>query len=105
MPGKPTARINDPTACPLPGHATNPIPSGSPNVLIDGLPAERQGDLSACGGAMASNVIPDVLINGMPSATVGTVGSHGNVVVSRSGTVVIGTSHSPAAFSGITPLA
>lgn len=105
MSGKPAARVTDPTACPLPGHGTNPIAVGSPNVLFDGLPAARQGDPSACGGAMASNVIPNVLINGMPAATVGTIGSHGNVVVSGSGTVVIGASHSPAVFSGIAPLA
>ena len=98
MSGKPAARVTDPTACPLPGHGTNPIASGSPDVLFDGLPAARQGDPSACGGAMAGNVIPNVLINGMPAATVGTVGSHGNVVVRGSGTVVIGTSHSPAPF-------
>ncbi|SDN49337.1 PAAR domain-containing protein [Pseudomonas jinjuensis] len=104
MSGKPAARVTDPTACPVPGHGINPIAAGSPDVLFDGLPAARQGDPSACGGAMAGNVIPNVLINGMPAATVGTVGSHGNVVVSGSGTVVIGTSHSPAAFSGIAPL-
>lgn len=103
MSGKPAARLGDPTACPLPGHGTNPIAAGSPDVLLDGLPAARQGDPSACGGAMAGNVILNVLINGMPAATVGTVGSHGNVVVSGSGTVVIGMAHSPAPF--IAPLA
>ncbi|AGI22663.1 hypothetical protein H681_03905 [Pseudomonas sp. ATCC 13867] len=104
MSGKPAARLSDPTACPLPGHGTNPIAAGSPDVLFEGLPAARQGDPSACGGAMASNVIPNVLINGMPAATVGTVGSHGNVVVSGSGTVVIGTSHAAAPFTPPSPL-
>jgi uncharacterized Zn-binding protein involved in type VI secretion len=104
MSGKPAARLSDPTACPLPGHGVNPIAVGSPNVLFDSLPAARQGDPSACGGAMAGNVIGNVLINGKPAATVGTVGSHGNVVVSGSATVIIGTAHTPAAFSPITPL-
>jgi uncharacterized Zn-binding protein involved in type VI secretion len=98
MSGKPAARLGDPTACPLPGHGTNPIAAGSPDVMFDSLPAARQGDPSACGGAMAGNVISNVLINGMPAATVGTVGGHGNVVMSGSGTVVIGTTHSPAQF-------
>lgn len=98
MSGKPAARLSDPTACPLPGHGTNPIAAGSPNVLFDGLPAARQGDPSACGGALASAVIPTVLINGMPATTVGTAGSHGNVVVAGSGTVIIGATHSPAPF-------
>ena len=90
MSGKPAARLGDPTACPVPGHGTNPIAVGSPNVLFDSLPAARQGDASACGGALSSNVIPTVLINGKPATTIGTLGSHGNVVVAGSGTVLIG---------------
>ncbi len=104
MSGKPAARLSDPTACPIPGHGTNPIAAGSPNVLFDSLPAARQGDASACGGALASAVIPTVLINGMPATTVGTVGSHGNVVVAGSGTVIIGTSGGGAAFTAPTPV-
>lgn len=90
MSGKPAARLGDPTACPIPGHGSNPIAAGSPNVLFDGLPAARMGDASACGGALAGAVIPTVLINGMPATTVGTVGSHGNTVTAGSGTVLIG---------------
>jgi hypothetical protein len=67
-------------------------------VLFDGLPAARMGDASACGGAMASAVIPTVLINGKPAAVVGSVGNHGNVVTAGSGTVVIGSSHNAAPF-------
>jgi len=44
MSGKPAARVTDPTACPLPGHGTNPIASGSPNVNFDGLAAARMTD-------------------------------------------------------------
>ena len=104
MSGKPAARLGDPTACPIPGHGSNPIAAGSPNVLFDGLPAARMGDASACGGALAGAVIPTVLINGMPATTVGTVGSHGNTVTAGSGTVIIGTSGGGAAFSPVAPL-
>ncbi|APU28243.1 hypothetical protein UYA_00400 [Ectopseudomonas alcaliphila JAB1] len=104
MSGKPAARLSDPTACPIPGHGTNPIAAGSPDVLFDSLPAARMGDASACGGAMAGAVIPTVLINGKPAAVVGSVGSHGNVVVSGSGTVIIGTSGGGSAFSPVAPL-
>lgn len=90
MSGKPAARLSDPTACPIPFHLINPIAVGSPDVLFDGLPATRQGDPSACGGAMAANLSATVLINGRPAATVGSIGSHGNVVLSGSGTVLIG---------------
>ena len=67
MSGKPAARLGDPTACPVPGHGTNPIAAGSPNVLFDSKPAARMGDASACGGALSGNVIPTVLINGKPA--------------------------------------
>lgn len=105
MSGKPAARVTDPTACPVPGHGVNPIAAGSPDVLFDGLPAARQGDPSACGGAMVDNVIPNVLINGKPAVVVGSVGSHGNVVVGGSGTVIIGNTHSPASFVAPLPIA
>jgi len=104
MSGKPAARLGDPTACPIPGHGSNPIAAGSPDVLFDSLPAARMGDPSACGGAMAGAVIPTVLINGKPAAVVGSVGSHGNVVVGGSGTVLIGTEHSPATFIAPAPV-
>ena len=104
MSGKPAARLGDPTACPLPGHGSNPIAAGSPDVLFDGLPAARLGDASACGGAMSGNVIANVLINGQPAAVLGSVGSHGNVVVGGSGTVLIGTAHAPASFAAPTPV-
>lgn len=104
MSGKPAARVTDPTACPVPGHGTNPITAGSPNVLFDDLPAARQNDPTACGSSLASNVIPNVLINNMPATTVGTVGSHGNVVIGGSGTVLIGASGGGAAFTAPQPL-
>ena len=104
MSGKPAARLGDPTDCPLSGHVSNPLASGSPDVLFDGLPAARQGDASACGGAMDDNLIPNVLINGLPAAVLGSVGSHGNVVVAGSGTVVIGTSHTLASFAPPAPM-
>jgi len=104
MSGKPAARVSDPTACPIPGHGTNPIVAGSPDVLFDSLPAARMGDPTGCGSALASAVIPTVLINGKPATTIGTVGSHGNVVVAGSGTVLIGASGGGAAFTAPLPL-
>ncbi|QTD33344.1 PAAR domain-containing protein [Pseudomonas fluorescens] len=105
MSGKPAARVSDPTACPLPGHGTNPIAAGSGDVFFDGLPAARQGDASACGSALVGDLATTVLINGKPAATVGSVGAHGNKVTAGSGTVIIGNSHSPAPFSGLAALA
>ncbi|MBU6956150.1 PAAR domain-containing protein [Pseudomonas sp. CVAP len=98
MSGKPAARVGDPTACPLPGHSTNPIAAGSGDVFFDGLAAAREGDACACGGAMVGGLASTVLINGKPAATVDSVGTHGNKVTAGSGTVIIGNSHSPAPF-------
>ncbi len=102
MSGKPAARITDPTACP--GHSSNPIAAGSDNVFFDGLAAARQGDASACGGAMSGGLATTVLINGKAAATVDSVGTHGNRVTAGSGTVIIGNSHTPAAFVAPLPL-
>lgn len=104
MSGKPAARVGDPTACPLPGHGTNTIAAGSADVLFDGVPAARQGDPTACGSVLVGNVMPTVLINGLPATTLGTLGSHGNVVIGGSGTVIIGSGHTPAPFSAPAPL-
>lgn len=104
MSGKPAARVTDPTACPLPGHATNPIAAGSGDVFFDGLPAARQGDASACGGAMVGGLAMTVLINGKAAATVDSVGTHGNKVVAGSGTVIIGNSHSAVPFVAPLPV-
>ena len=102
---KPAARLGDPTSCPIPGHGKNPIASGSPDVLLDGLPAARQTDTSTCGSALISGLSSTVFINGLPAATVASTGTHGNVVIGGSSTVIIGDSHSAAAFTPPSPLA
>ncbi|QXH49823.1 PAAR domain-containing protein [Pseudomonas fakonensis] len=104
MSGKPAARVSDPTACPIPGHGTNPLVSGSPDVIFDGLPAARKNDLSACGSPIVSGVAATVFINGQPAATLGSVGAHGNSVTSGSGTVIIGDVFTPAPVIPVTPL-
>ena len=100
MSGKPAARLSDPTACPIPGHGTHPIATGSEDVFINGLAAARLGDVSACGGAMSKGLANTVLINGKPAVTTGSAGTHGNVVMAGSGSVFIGDSHSLASYSG-----
>jgi uncharacterized Zn-binding protein involved in type VI secretion len=87
---KPAARKSDPYSCPLPGHGTNPIAVGSPDVFFDGLAAARQGDACTCGSALSSGLSSTVLINGKNAATIDTGGTHGGVVVGGSGTVIIG---------------
>lgn len=99
MSGKPAARQTDPTTCPIPGHGTNPIATGSPNVLFDGLPAARMADTTACGGSIVGAVSSTVFINGMPATTVGSTSNHGGVIVAGSGTVLIGDTVASTTFS------
>ncbi|WP_347905160.1 PAAR domain-containing protein [Pseudomonas purpurea] len=96
---KPAARQSDPTNCPIPGHGTNPIAVGSPNVFFDGLPAARQGDTCSCGSALVSGLAATVFINGKNAATIDSGGTHSNIVIGGSGTVIIGDSHTPAPFT------
>lgn len=90
MSGKPIARVGDMTECPKDKHGSNPITEGSPDVLIDGMPAARMGDPTACGSTLIGSVSGSVIINGKPAAMLGSTGSHDNPVVSGSATVVIG---------------
>ncbi|MBX8555049.1 PAAR domain-containing protein [Pseudomonas cichorii] len=101
---KPAARLSDPTACPVSGHGTNPIVSGSSDVFFDGLPAARATDRSACGSPLVGELSSTVFINGLNAATVGSTGSHGNSVTAGSSTVIIGDSHTPAPFTPPSPL-
>ncbi|MBP0946603.1 PAAR domain-containing protein [Pseudomonas alliivorans] len=101
---KPAARITDPTSCPMPGHGAKAIASGSPDVFFDGLAAATKGDTCTCGSALTSGVSATVFINGKNAALVGTVGTHGDVVIGGSGTVIIGDTHTPAPFIPPLPL-
>ncbi|MBZ9780221.1 PAAR domain-containing protein [Pseudomonas sp. REP124] len=101
---KPAARVTDPTRCPLHAKTENAIASGSPDVFIDGLPAAREGDTCTCGSTLISEVSSTVLINGKKAALIGTVGTHGNVVIGGSSTVIIGDSHTPATILPSSPL-
>ncbi|MBL3566102.1 PAAR domain-containing protein [Rhodovulum sulfidophilum] len=81
------------------GHGcfpATPATSGSPDVLIDGIPALRQGDAHAAHGCKdcaphgraVSGGSPTVFVNGRPLARVGDSISCGGVVAAGSGTVI-----------------
>ena len=99
----PAGRLSDLNACPLPGHGRNPTTSGSVNVLINGLPALRVGDSTACGDAVTQG-IGSIMVNGQPIAHLGSATAHGGVIVSGSGDVLVGTQHSTAGFIPLTPI-
>lgn len=92
----PAARVTDNHTCPLfegpKPHVGGPVSSGSPSVIICGLPAARVGDSLVCVGppdAVAQGS-PTVFINGLPAARLGDLTAHGGVIVSGAPTVTIG---------------
>lgn len=99
----PAGRLSDLDACPRSGHGNNPTTSGSANVLINGLPALRVGDSTACGDAVTQGIC-SILINGQPVAHLGSATAHGGVIITGSGDVLVGAQHSAAAFTPPTPI-
>ena len=56
--GKPIARVGDAVTCPKKGHGgTTVIASGDPTCIIDGKPAARHGDKTACGATLLSSQV------------------------------------------------
>lgn len=57
--GKRIARVGDKVTCPKKGHGgTTVIVTGDPTVLIDGSPAARHGDMTACGASLIASQAP-----------------------------------------------
>lgn len=48
--GKGIARVGDKATCPK--HGPNPIVSGDNTLIVDGKPAARNGDKTACGATL-----------------------------------------------------
>lgn len=54
--GKRIARVGDQVSCPKKGHGgTTVIASGDPTIVIDGSPAARHGDVTACGAKLIAS--------------------------------------------------
>jgi len=56
--GKAIARVGDQVTCPKKGHGgTTVIASGDPSFMLDGQPAARHGDKTACGATLLSSQV------------------------------------------------
>jgi len=54
--GRGIARVGDRVSCPKKGHGgVTVIASGDPSALIDGQPAARHGDVTACGATLIAS--------------------------------------------------
>lgn len=89
-------------------YPPSPAISGSPDVLIDGIPALRQGDAHAAHacpktpphGRAVSGGSPTVFVNGRPLARIGDGIGCGGAVASGSGTVTA-DDHGPRKTKGL----
>ncbi|MCH8507139.1 MAG: type VI secretion system PAAR protein, partial [Ectothiorhodospiraceae bacterium] len=95
--GKPAARLTD-MGDKHDGFPATPIMEGSPDVLINGRPAARQGDALVPHTKPKKSSHPrniaegsaSVFINGKPAARLGDAISCGGVIIGGSGDVFIG---------------
>lgn len=53
--GKRLARVGDKVTCPKKGHGTTVIATGDATMIIDGRPAARHGDKTACGATLIAS--------------------------------------------------
>lgn len=54
--GKGIARVGDQVTCPKKGHGRiTTIATGDPTAIIDGRPAARHGDKTACGATLIAS--------------------------------------------------
>jgi uncharacterized Zn-binding protein involved in type VI secretion len=54
--GKGIARVGDKVTCPKKGHGSvTTIATGDPTALVDGKPAARHGDRTACGASLIAS--------------------------------------------------
>jgi uncharacterized Zn-binding protein involved in type VI secretion len=62
--GNGIARVGDQVTCPQRGHGTTVIVSGDPTMVIDGKPAARHGDKTACGATLISSQFVSTVSDG-----------------------------------------
>lgn len=102
MSGKPAARKTDTVSCPRCGATA--IVSGSPDVFFDGLPAARVTDCTACGSVLTAGAMSSVIINGQAALVTGSQGTHGDIIIGGSSTIIIGNHFTPAPISPVSPM-
>lgn len=97
MSARPAARTGDVHACPQlterpSPHIGGPITDGSPDVFINGAPAARAGDGTACDGppGQVASGSPGVFINRQSAARIADPAGHGGRIARGSPDVHIG---------------
>ena len=86
---KPVATVGDKHVCPIPGHGTTPIVSGSAHT-VNGKPIACIGDKVGCGATIIEGA-PVLIANGKLGAFLGSKTSHGGTIVSGDSRLMLDT--------------
>jgi uncharacterized Zn-binding protein involved in type VI secretion len=89
MAKKPAATLGDMHSCPIKGHGTTPIVSGSGQTL-NGKPIALTGDTTGCGATIIQGA-PCMMANGKLVAFLGSKTSHGGTIISGDSGLVLDT--------------
>ncbi len=77
---KPAATLGDMHVCPIKGHGTTPIVSGTGSLTVNGKPTACVGDKVGCGASIIEGT-PVMMANGQLVAFLGSKTSHGGTII------------------------
>ena len=89
------ACVGDMHVCPVQGHGSSPIMPNGSNILVEGKPIARVGDVTGC-GAVITQGYPLALADGMPVAYLGSPTNHGGSIVCGNPRVILGVATTTA---------
>jgi uncharacterized Zn-binding protein involved in type VI secretion len=87
---KPAATLGDMHVCPIKGHGTTPIVSGTGSLTVNGKPTACVGDKIGCGATIIEGA-PVMMANGQLVAFLGSKTSHGGTIVSGDSALMLDT--------------
>jgi uncharacterized Zn-binding protein involved in type VI secretion len=87
---KPAATLGDMHSCPIKGHGTTPIVSGSGSLTVNGKPTACVGDTTGCGATIIEGA-PVMMANGQLVAFQGSKTSHGGTIISGDSALMLDT--------------
>jgi len=87
---KPAATLGDMHSCPIKGHGTTPIVSGSGSLKVNGKPTACVGDTTGCGATIIEGA-PVMMANGQLVAFQGSKTSHGGTIISGDSALMLDT--------------
>lgn len=87
---KPAAILGDMHVCPIKGHGSTPIVSGSGSLTVNGKPTACVGDKVGCGATIIEGA-PVMMTNGQLVAFLGSKTSHGGTIIGGDSALMLDT--------------